>query len=122
MTGAAGSARYHATVLDEPTPSPAAIRDDATTPSDQPADAAFDVAAVESEFAQIDEALARLDRGDLDGAEAIADALAGTDDMVIDLTTGSEPAGDPVSSTEPEPTDEGTEQVVTTQVSTPTGD
>jgi len=114
MTGAMGSARYHATVLDEPTQPPSPATDGPAAPSDEPADETFDAASVERDFAQIDEALARLDRGDLDGAEAIAHALTGGD-MVIDLTA------DPDTTIEPEPTDEGTERVVTTEVSTPTG-
>lgn len=102
MTGVVGAGRYDATVLDEPSAGHGA---DTTGRETEPS--GVDVAAVEHEFAQIDEALARLDAGDLDGAEAITDALVGPD-LVIDLTDGSR-----------SDTDEGTPPVDTAEVPTP---
>ena len=106
MTGRIAPARYHATVLEEPTQPPSPPTAELGAPSTETPAEDVDIAAIEGEFAQIDEALARLDAGDLDGAEAITDALVGPD-LVIDLTD------------EHTPTDEGTQQVDADEVSTP---
>ena len=123
MTRATDTARYHASVPSEldpndptagptghpfataPTVAIGAGPDDAVTPRPSPPttpSATADIDALERDLTSVDQVLAKLDAGDLDGAEQLMGEIQNPD-LVIDLTEGATPVDTPQPATSAPP-------------------